>query len=77
MQIFVPLFGATFTLSPTNIETSDGYLGLALAAGHAALDPGIVGLYRRQYQNRRHFDATEFDTINAELRRRDHRAGGQ
>lgn len=68
-QIFVPLFGATFTLSPTNIETSDGYLGLAFGGQVTQhLTPASSVYIAGNIKNRGHFDATEFDTINAELR---------
>ncbi len=68
-QIFVPLFGATLTLSPTNVETSDAYLGLALG-GQASqrLTSSVSAFIAGDIKNRRHFDASEFDTINAELR---------
>lgn len=68
-QVYVPLFGTTLALSPTNIETSDGYLGLGLG-GQAThrLTPATSFFVSGNIKNRRHFDVNEFDTVNAELR---------
>jgi tetratricopeptide (TPR) repeat protein len=68
-QVFVPLFGTILALSPTNIETSDAYLGLGFG-GQATqrLTPTSSVYVSADIKNRRHFDASEFDTINAELR---------
>lgn len=68
-QVFVPLFGTTLALSPTNIGTSDGYLGLGFG-GQATqrLTPASSAYASADIKNRRHFDANEFDTINADLR---------
>jgi len=68
-QVFIPLFGTTFTLSPTNIETSDGYLGLAFG-GQATqrLGSALSGYLSGDVKTRRHFDATEFDTLDAVVR---------
>ncbi|OGI44622.1 MAG: hypothetical protein A2150_07380 [Candidatus Muproteobacteria bacterium RBG_16_64_11] len=68
-QIFIPLFGATFSLSPTSLETSDAYLGLALGGQTSrALTPATSVYAAGDIKTRRHFDASEFDTINADAR---------
>ncbi len=68
-QIFVPLFGATFALSPTSVATSDAYLGLAFGGQTSQrLTPASSVYVSADIKNRRHFDAGEFDTLNAELR---------
>lgn len=68
-QVFVPLFSTTFVLSPTSVETSDAYLGLAFGGQASQRLTSASSVYvSADIKNRRHFDASEFDTVNADLR---------
>lgn len=68
-QVFVPLFGTTFSLSPTSIETSDAYLGLSLGGQTSqALTPTTSVYAAGDIKTRHHLDASEFDTFNADAR---------
>ena len=68
-EVFVPLFGATLTLSPTSVQIGDAYMGVALG-GQAShhLTPTVSTYFAGDIKYRRNFDASEFDTLNAEVR---------
>ncbi len=68
-QIFIPLFGTTFSLSPTSLETSDAYLGLSLGGQTSQALTLTTSVYAAgDIKSRRHLDASEFDTLNADAR---------
>ena len=68
-EVFVPLFGATIALSPTSVATSDAYLGLAFGGQLSQrLTPAVSATIAADIKDRRYFDASEFDTINADVR---------